>query len=143
MAGTVTLSYSMVEFQLGNQKKLVRKVSIDWVADASAATVPDTAVELYGYPYKVLTNPGAVAPTDNYDIKFLDPYDTALDAMGGALLDRDTANTEVVYPAIACSPGTVVARPPLLAGSYTFNLTNNAVNSATGNCTVWMVDSLT
>jgi hypothetical protein len=92
---------------------------------------------LYGFLIKVVTNPGSVAPTDNYDIKLFDPDDAAFDAAAGLLLDRDTANTEQVYPLISGA-----ATPLFLAGDYVLNITGNSVNSATGQIFMYMVESL-
>lgn len=120
MAGTVTVTYGSQQLNGGGKLK---SVTVAWTADAADASVPNTSLEnLKGRLLKAITNPGATAPTDNYDIKLLDNLDTTADALDGLLMDRDTANTEVELPAV----------PPVLAGDYTFNLTNNAVNSATG-----------
>lgn len=120
--------------------KRAEVVTIAWTADASAATVPTTDVDLYGYVQKVITNPGSTAPTANYDIDFKDPEDSALDAFALALNNRHTTTTEQVYPMIAGAPGTVTSRPVFLAGTYAFTLTNNAVNSATGRVLIYLTD---
>ena len=123
MAGTVTLADRKVKSILDTRERITI-VRADWVGDASGGSVPDTQLTgLYGYLKKVITNPGAVAPTDNYDIKLLDAEDATADALNGLAADRDTANTEVLLPAV----------PPLLCGDYTLNITGNSVNSATGS----------
>ena len=44
-----------------------------------------------------MTNPGATAPTDNYDIVVNDA--DSVDVAAGVLANRDTANSEQAYPA--------------------------------------------
>lgn len=120
MAGSVTVTYSAHALNQGGRLKVV---NVAWTADAADGSVPDTTLSnLKGRLLKAITNPGATAPTDNYDLKLLDNLDSTADALDGLLDNRDTANTEVELP----------AAPPILSGDYTFNLTNNSVNSATG-----------
>lgn len=139
-AGTVTVTRSVSSYSAGGTPRYVQIVNIDWVADASAATVPDTNVVLNGFVQKVVTNPGSTAPTANYDIAFGDPEDSALDALAGTLANRHTTTTEQVYPAIAGTVGTVSSFKIFLKGTYVFQLTNNAVNSATGRVQLWLTD---
>lgn len=121
MAGSVTVTYSSKV--MGPAGRKIEVVNVAWTADAADGSVPDTTLSgLYGYVVKAITNPGATAPTANYDIKLLDADDSTADVMNAALMDRHTTNTEIVYPSVS----------PFLCGNYTFNLTNNSVNSATG-----------
>ena len=55
-----------------------------------------TGKPITGWILLVETDPGATAPTDNYDITLLNA--NGRDVMGGALTNRDTANTEAVLP---------------------------------------------
>lgn len=101
----------------------LRIVTLSWTADASAATVPATTISnVDGYVYTVITNPGSTAPTDNYDITLTDS--DGVDVMGGATLNRDTANSEQVFSLDGFLRYT--------KGNLTFTLSNNSVNSATG-----------
>jgi hypothetical protein len=139
MAGTVTITRTPLK---SANDTYFEKVVIDWVADASAATVPNTTVSgLYGFLLKAITNPGSTAPTANYDIAFGDPEDTTLDALGGLLQNRHTSNTEAVY-GIAKNGTDVAPFPIFLAGDYQFQLTNNAVNSATGRVILYLSESI-
>lgn len=113
-------------------------VTINWTADSADGSVPDTTLGLYGTCVKIVTNPGSTAPTANYDMVINDPEAT-VDALAGALANRHTSNTEQVYPTIAGSPGTVSAVSPFLTGTYTFSLSNNSVNSATGKVVIYLV----
>lgn len=139
MAGTISVTSDSLENEGYSSRKHVRKVTVDWVADAADGSVPTLSlVNLYGYCLKVITNPGATAPTDNYDIILGDPADNALDALAGALANRDTANTEQVYPTASGSTIPVY----LTKGDYVLTITNNAVNSATGRVILVLADSL-
>lgn len=141
MAGSVTVSRSMIEYGKGRSKRC-EKVSFAITADAADGSMPDTTVSLAGWLIKVVTNPGATAPTANYDLSLNDPLDTTFDALGAALNNRHTTNTEQVYPAIAGSPGTVTAMTPFLAGDYVLKLANNIVNSATIAMDFYLVDEI-
>lgn len=136
MAGTVTITREEIKFP--KTSRILSKIIIDWVADASDGSVPDTAIDgLYGYLLKAITNPGSTAPTDNYDIILKDPDDSSIDAANSLLLNRDTANSEVVYPYV-----TSAVTPVILNGSYTFSLSNNSVNSATGRLILYVSETL-
>ena len=120
MAGSTTVSH----FAIGR----VRRIQVDWVADAAAATVPDTVLpSLEGTLFVLTTNPGAVAPTDNYDLTLID--DEGADRLQGLGANRDTANTESVP--LVYGTGAI---PPVVDGDEVLTLkwAGNAVNSATG-----------
>lgn len=135
--GTVTVTKTKRIYD--GSGKLTRVVKIHWVADASAATVPATDITgIHGYIMKVVTDPGATAPTDNYGITLKDKSDGVVDCLNGAGASRDTANTEVAYP--IGGTGTVPAwcQPD----TYTFALASNAVNSASGDVWLYFIDAL-
>lgn len=124
MAGSTTTTH----YTLGH----VRKVVVDWVADAAAATVPDTILpRIEGRLAELTTDPGATAPTDNYGITLIDA--DGVDRLQGVGANRDTANTEtapVVYS------GSTIHPPVSLADVLTLKIAGNAVNSATGRVTM-------
>lgn len=133
MAGSsATLtSREVVQFNFGSISKRMDKLTIDWVADSAAATVPTLALDFAarpGYLIQAVTNPGATAPTDNYDITLV--HAEGGDLAAGGLVDRDTANSEVK----------VFDPAPFLEGTVTFTLANNAVNSATGRLILYVTD---
>jgi len=66
------------------------------VNDTTSAAITN-AIRGY-YVVLVVTNPGATAPTDDYDLTILDAQ--GVDIMGGKLADRDETNTEQVVPEI-------------------------------------------
>lgn len=131
MAGTVTMSREL----LGGGSKVVQKFTIDWTSDASGNA--DLTVTLFGFLLKAVTDPGAAAPTDNYDITLIQ---NGVDMAGGILADRDTANNEIVYGLV--KNGTDIAPlPPFLCGDHTFTVAN-AGNAKSGQCILYLAESL-
>jgi hypothetical protein len=88
--------------------------------------------------FKVITNPGATAPTDNWDIAINDADDSTIDAAKSLLLNRDTVTSEVVYPVSAAGELPLLFQP----GTYSLAISGNSVNSATGVIKLFFVDSL-
>lgn len=126
MPGTVTTTHRA----LGGQ---VRRLIFAVTADAAAASVPDTVLpSIEGRLLALVTNPGATAPTDNYDIT-LEDADGA-DRLQGVGANRDTANTEqapIVYT------GTSIHPPVDADETLTLKIANNAVNSALIGITIF------
>ena len=89
MAGTVTVT----EKSLGN----VHKISWAWTSDASGNADKVTVGNYAGEVLALFTNPGATAPSDDYDITITDAE--GYDVMQAAGANRDTANNEYVVPA--------------------------------------------
>ncbi len=86
MAGTVTIEIA--------KHNSVKRAVVTWLSDGDG-DADATTVELDGEIIKVTTNPGAAAPTDNYDITLVDV--DGVDIAEGLLANRDTANNEEVY----------------------------------------------
>lgn len=127
MAGSTTVTHHA----LG----ALRRIQIDWVADAAAATVPDTILPaIEGRIVAVETNPGAVAPTDNYDVTAEDAE--GVDRLNGAGNNRDTATTEIGAAVFA---STAVAIPVDSGETLTLKIGGNSVNSATGRILIFYV----
>jgi hypothetical protein len=119
MAGSVTLT---AHNQLGN----IRALRYTCVADAADGSFPATALpKIEGKLLALETNPGATAPTDNYDVTLVD--DDGLDVLQGAGANRDTANTEMAAVLFA---STSVHPPVDEWQTLTLTIANNAVNSA-------------
>ena len=118
MPGTITIEH----YELGN----IRKIVATCTADAAAATFPDTVLPKFeGRLLDLATNPGATAPTANYDVTVVDQH--GHDVLESVGLNRHTANTEkapIVYSGTGLHP-TVDESDTL-----TLNIDNNAVNSA-------------
>lgn len=118
MAGTVT--------QVHNKLGHIKTVVFTCTADAGAATFPDTAItgSIDGFLVGLFTNPGATAPTDNYDITLEDS--NGIDVLGGAGGNRHTTASQMADPVI----GTYNHPPVSERETYTLKIANNAVNSA-------------
>ncbi|MGE3840054.1 MAG: hypothetical protein AB7I50_00560 [Vicinamibacterales bacterium] len=118
-AGTITQS----TYGFGN----VRKIVFTATADASDGSFPATAITLKfeGRILAIATNPGATAPTDNYDITLVNQH--GHDVLQGVGANRDTSNTEQA-PVLYTSTGTHPAVDE--TDTLTLTIANNAVNSA-------------
>jgi hypothetical protein len=96
-------------------------IELTWVADASAHTVPDYTLSsddlLEYYLYRVVTDPGATAPTALYDITINDSYG---DVTAGGLSNRSASATEILETVVPYNE------------DWTISLSGNSVNSATG-----------
>ena len=82
----------------------VKKILIDWTSDDTTGAVSGTTRKISGQLLKVITDPGAAAPTANYDITITDGEGVdVLSGLGGtggsppSLANRHTSNTEVVH----------------------------------------------
>jgi hypothetical protein len=116
---------------------MIRVHTIDWTAaaDGSVADIPIDELFLTGYGYSLhsmATVPGSPAPTDNYDITIEDV--DGIDVLGGAGMNRDTANAERVMPLYGSTP-----HPTPINGKLTIKIANNAVNGAKGLIKLYFV----
>jgi hypothetical protein len=99
-AGTVTTS----ETTHASLKKIV----FTWTSSAGGAADATTTAPFDGLVVGLTTDPGATAPTDDYDVVITDSG--GHDVLLGAGLNRDTANTEHVatgMAGVAASPLTL------------------------------------
>jgi hypothetical protein len=119
VAGSVALTSHTT---LGRIRVLVYTAT----GDAADGSIPNTVLpKIEGRLIALITNPGAVAPTDNYDITLEDS--DGLDRLQGTGANRDTANSEQAAILFASSS----AHPPVdLSETLTLKFANNAVNSA-------------
>jgi hypothetical protein len=81
---------------------------------------------------RMVTDPGATAPTDNYDIVITSG--DSEDMLGGEGMNRDTSTSEQVTPAV----GNAFAFPRIYE-TFTITLTN-AGNSKTGTIILYFED---
>jgi hypothetical protein len=110
----------------GNRREVVgEKIIVTATGDASDGSFPSTGtpVQLNGFLIRVVTNPGATAPTANYDVVIND--ENSIDVAQATLANRHTSNTEEVYPV-----PTSAASPPFVQGDHNIVITNSSVNSA-------------
>lgn len=132
MAGTVTFDRSVYPLGVADPRPYLEIITITWTADSAAATVPSTDIPgmVYGVLQRIVTNPGATAPTDNYDITITDS--DGFDVLGGVGANRDTTTTEEAEILM-------VSMPRIVANTLTFNLSGNSVNSALGTCKLYVL----
>jgi hypothetical protein len=116
----------------------IRKVLIDFVTDDGTGSVAVTTRKIVGELIKIVTDPGATAPTDNWDVVLTDEEGVDLsvnmdDAAIAALIARDTANTEETYLCLFdTAAGTSrVGAFPVVCDKLTVTV-NNAGNSKNG-----------
>lgn len=118
-AGTVTVAHRAI----GS----IRTITATITADAADGSVPNTVLPKFeGRILAIETNPGATAPTDNYDVTIEDAH--AFDVLLGVGANRDTANTEKAAVLVASSSVFSVVDE---ADVLTLKVANNSVNSAT------------
>jgi len=128
MAAVLTVTQIPLKGPYGKE---IQKIQIDWLSHTDGSGTIDLA--MYGWLVKVVTDPGATAPTDNYDITLVQD---GIDAAASLLIDRDTANTEQVYPLVSGA-----ATPIFLAGTHTFTIAN-AGSGKNGTAYFYLVESL-
>ena len=131
MAGS-SITWDLVEEDLENgDKSKVYRVS--WVADDTDGSVPagQSPSDIFGFVVRVVTNPGATAPTADYDITIAD--EDGCDILGGEGSDRSASDSEQIIPALGNSFG-----PCYVNSKLTLNLSNNSVNSAVGDVIVYV-----
>lgn len=130
MAGSVVWTFEEENLQNKNNSKIYR---IAWTADASDGSVPSTQSDsdIFGFIVRVVTNPGATAPTADYDITITDEDD--VDVLGGEGADRSASASEQVIPMLGSSYG-----PCYVNSKLTFNLSNNSENSAVGEVVIYV-----
>tara|TARA_Y100000310_G_scaffold119408_1_gene118146 strand:- start:447 stop:842 length:396 start_codon:yes stop_codon:yes gene_type:complete len=118
MAGTIT--------QANVKRGPVGVVTLTCTADASDGSYPETdlTTKISGSIIALETNPGATAPTANYDI-VLDDAD-GVDVLGAAGANRHTSTSEKVAVAF----GTYFGSPVGVDDVLTLKITNNSENSA-------------
>ncbi len=108
-------------------------LTFTWTSAANGSlTATASARSIDGWVILVVTNPGATAPTDDYDITLTDA--DGVDVMGGQLADRDQTNSEHAVPQLQSG----VFGERYVSGTLTLNLSNNSVNSATGVVKVYI-----
>jgi len=73
----------------------VQKIILDWTCSGAGAVSGIFSEGLIGRIVRVTTDP-TDGPTDDYDVVFLD--EDGVDLFAGLGANRDTTNTETVYP---------------------------------------------
>lgn len=126
MAGTVSETHV--------KRGPIGAVTLTVTGDASDGSVPSTdlATKISGRLLFLKTNPGATAPTANYDIVLndADSHDV-LEAVGA---NRHTSATEKVSVVMS---GTSIHPAVAKSDTLSFVLTNNSVNAALITVTIY------
>ena len=116
-AGTVTVSNQHQDAHASSYA-----VTFTWVADGSG-NADAVAYFPYGaYITRVVTDPGATAPTADYDITLTDT--DSYDVMGGTLADRHTTTTEQVVPTVHSDGTNTIFGAVHIIGAITLNVSN-------------------
>lgn len=119
----------------GGWVKSFKVLKVEWKANAVDGTkLPGTIPAQKGKLVMAVTNPGATAPTANYDIEIQDSQ--GVDVFGGALLNRHTSSTEQAFP----KTGTDYFLPRPVYGPMTFSLSGNSQAGALGELFLYMVE---
>jgi len=117
------------------------KVIADWTSDSATGAVTGTTGNVIcGELVKSITDPGAAAPTDDYDITITDEEGAnVLTPCQLTLADRDTATIEQRYHLILDAAGTPLAqaRHPVVCDRLTIAIAN-AGNSKTGQLVLFI-----
>ena len=104
----------------------VKVIILSCVGDDTDGSIPRTAIatKISGKLLALETNPGATAPTANYDIVLNDA--DGIDVLGGAGANRHTTSSEKV----ALPFGTYFGVPVAYDDVLTLVITNQSVNDA-------------
>lgn len=133
MAGTMTITYDDGQDGAGFRGR-IRKIVADWTSDAADGTCSGTTRKISGRLIKAVTDPGSVAPTDDYDISITDEEGSdVLSPCQNTLANRDSTSTEQVYFLVKDTAGTPLAQSlhPAVCDQLTISI-SNAGNSKTG-----------
>lgn len=122
----------------GGERSQIRKVIADWVSDDATGAVTGTTRKIVGRLVKAVTDPGAAAPTDNYDIALTDDVSADILANTDATLgNRDTTNSETVDFFLKNVAAAALASHPAICSTITIAITN-AGNSKTGKLVLYV-----
>lgn len=117
----------------------INRIIVAWTSDDTTGAVSGTTKKISGSLVRVVTDPGATAPDDNYDIVLTD--EESLNLLAGCaddLVDRDTATTEELYLFLLNYDATPLSMPvfPLVSDIITIAVTN-AGNSKLGQIIIY------
>ena len=105
---------------------VVKTLTASWSSDSGDGSVDGALEAIDGLVYRIVTNPGATAPTADYDVYLndVDGYDIL--AAGG--VDRHTSTTECV----------ILDPPVAVSGVLTLDI-NSAGNSKIGTVVIYYI----
>ena len=105
----------------------VKVIRMAWTSDAGGDVTGVVFID--GEIVRMDTDPGATAPTANYDVTLVDDI-TGLDVLGGAGANRHTSTTESVVPTLLTTNSN--ESRPIHYGTATLTVAN-AGNAKTGD----------
>lgn len=120
----------------------IRKVIIEFVTDDTSGSVAVTTRKIVGELIKIVTDPGADAPTADWDVVLTDEEGVDLsvhmdDVAIAALIARHTTTTLETYLPLEDTAGTGrIAAWPVVCDRLTVTV-NNAGNSKTGQIIIY------
>ncbi len=140
MAESVKITLKMVPNSMGRE---LMKVAFTWVSHTdgslTAVSTNDTKHEgrtitdwMKGWDVLfAITNPGATAPTANYNAVFTD--EDSCDIFGGELNDLSATVAEQAVPLV----GSAYATRPITS-ALSFDITDNSVNTGLGTAILFL-----
>lgn len=128
--GTVTLSVTELDV-FGPSDLIV--LDFDWTSSADGNAVATTDFRFHGEIVQIITDPGATAPSDNYDLDLYD--DESLDLLQGLGENRHTTTTQTFVPFIG--NGTVTDHKVHVASTIQLNI-NDAGDSKIGEVKIYI-----
>ncbi len=107
----------------GAKEHKAHTIKITWTSATDGSVVQSFDID--GAIMRMVTNPGATAPTDDYDITLVDA--DGVDLLAGEGANRDTSTSEQVFP----------TNNPLHNGLVDFTIAS-AGGEKTGTCTLYV-----
>ena len=134
---TSVFAASSATTSLGLEKNVYgvtyRKYTVAWTAHTDGSFDAYTLeLPVRGGVTYVVTDPGATAPQDNYDIILHDGSFDGCDIMGGELSNRDSATAEQAMPKMGSAYGF-----RYVTGKPVLEITGNNVNGAVGEIHIY------
>lgn len=117
---------SAVTWEVINSGGDVEIWKISWLGAEDGGAVADQILgKIKGWVFMLITDPGATAPTDNYDITIEDEF--GLDILEGIGANRHTSTTQMARITVNSN-----AAERYVNSVCTFKIANQGVNSALG-----------
>ena len=93
----------------------IKRIILSWTSHTDGTVSKAVTAYVNGIIRRVVFNPGATAPTDNYDVTITDA--DGLDVLSGLGANRHTTTTQQVIPLVAATDGvTTTAMPVAIDG---------------------------
>ncbi len=131
MASSASTVRSNYPLGVSDPRPVLEKIAISWTAHTDG-TFADYAIPgtVYGVLQRIVTAPGATAPTALYDITIVD--EDGFDVLNGAGANKSATATEE-------SEIKMTTFQRIVANTLTLKIANNAVASAQGTIRVYVL----